>query len=209
MGLDTNSGSDKTYLSISEGRIAKRVEKGTEGAVECRSKDGSRIWYEKRYPSVTGRIVDVFKRSSDKGYGPQLCIVLEDIGEKFQVQMPWSSRYSSGFFLCMPNIDLSKSITLAPWMKEIDGQKKTMLYIRQGENNVDWYWTKDDPKGMPQMVQVKVKGEIVWDDTDRQQFFEDYLSKVFIPKMEATVIGKTEKQAEPATDSQHEDDLPF
>jgi len=209
MGLNQGGSSNRTYLSISDGKIAKRVEEGVPGAIKGTSKDGSRTWYETRFSSVSGKITDVFKRDSDKGYGSQLCIVLNDNGEEFQVQMPWSSRYSSGFFVCMPNIDPSKVISLSPWMKEIDGTKKTMLYLKQGgQDNVDWAWTRDNPGEMPEMKQIKVKGQVVWDDTDRQEFFEKYLNDTFLPKLkQADSVDKpSESKSEPEGS---EDDLPF
>lgn len=204
MGLN-QGGSNRIYLSISDGKIAKRVDEHQAGAVKCTSKDGSRTWYEQRFANLSGRIVDVFKRDSDKGYGSQLCVVLEDDGEMFQVQMPWSSRYSSGFFLCMPNIDVSKQIVLAPWMKEIESQKKTMLYLRYvGSNDsIPWHWTKDNPGGLPDMKKIKVKGQDVWDDTERQEFFEKYLNEKFLPyvKSQAAVSAVPNEDAG--------DDLPF
>lgn len=214
MGLNQGGSSSRTFLSISDGKIAKRVQEGEAGAIKCFSKDGTKSWYEQRFSSVSGRITDVFKRVSDKGYGSQLCIVLKDGNEEFQVQMPWSSRYSSGFFLCMPNIDPSKELTLSPWAKEIDGTKKTMLYLRQGSgDNVEWAWTRENPGEMPDMKQMKVKGNIVWDDTDRQEFFEKYLNDVFIPKVKnsADSFSSNTNNSEAASVSMEDDEdgLPF
>jgi hypothetical protein len=211
MGLDTGGSSNRTYLSISDGRIAKRVQEGTDGAVKCNSKDGTKVWYEKRYPSVTGNIVDAFKRVSEQGYGDQLCIVLKDGDETFQVQMPWSSRYSSGFFLCMPNINPEKPVTLSPWAKEVDGKKKTMLYIRQDKDNVEWAWTRENPGDMPEMKQMKVKGQIVWDDTERQEFFESYLKDTFLPRVYESKPEEKQQATgwQPAGSPPEDDGLPF
>lgn len=214
MGLDTGGSSNRKYLSISDGRIAIKADASEPGVVKKMSKDGTREWFEKQYPSVTGFIVSVFKRTSDQGYGDQLCIVLQDGSDQFQVQMPWSSRYSSGFFLTMPNIDLSKPVTLSPWAKEIDGKKKTMLYVRQGQENVEWAWTREDPKGMPELKQIKVKGQLVWDDSERQEFFEAYLKDQFLPYLQTyhaeNAPASVPAAGRPATTSgDPDDDLPF
>lgn len=207
-------GSNRTYLSISDGRIAKKCEANEAGAIACSNKDNTRHWYEKRFGSVSGFIKDVFKRLPDNPqFGAQLCIVIEDEGETYQLQMPWSSRYSSGFFMCMPNINTSRKIVFNPWQKEVEGQKKTMLYLKhEGEqDNIEWAWTKDDPKDLPQMVQMTVKGQKVWDDTARQEYFEKYLDNIFKPKLNAS-IGINEKKATRAAEvaaNDDDSDLPF
>lgn len=178
MGLETNT-SSRVFLSISDGKIAQRFNEEVPDSVPCTNKDGSKTWFEKRFSAVSGFIQDIQKRETD--WGARLSILIEDKGELFQLEMPWSSRYSSGFFLCMPNIDFRKKVTFSPWMKIVDGEKKTNLYINQEIDgkleSVKWYWTKDDPKGLPPMVQLTVKGEKVWDDTERQVFFENYIEK--------------------------------
>jgi len=207
MGLNQGGSSNRTYLSISEGKIAKRVPEGTANSVKCNSKDGTKVWYEQRFASLSGRITDVFKRISEQGYGDQLCVVLNDNGEEYQIQMPWSSRYSSGFFLCMPNIDAGKEITLSPWSKQIDGKTKTMLYLRHGQEDIKWGWTKDNPGNMPEMKQIKVKGQVVWDDSERQEFFEKYLNEMFLPKIKAS--GAVEKLDSYSTSEEEDTGLPF
>ena len=125
MGLNQEGSSNRTYLSISDGKIARRVPEGTAGSIKCNSKDGTSVWYEQRFASLSGHITDVFKRVSEKGYGDQLCIVLKDGGEEYQIQMPWSSRYSSGFFLCMPNITQERKLLF------LRGQSKLMEKLAQ------------------------------------------------------------------------------
>ena len=213
MGLNSSgSNTNVNYLSISDGKIAKRVKTEEPGTVKCTSKDGSKTWWEHRYNSVSGRITGARKKDSEMGFGSKLQIDITDGMDKFVLEMPWSSRYSSGFFLCMPNIDSSRSVVFNPWMKVIDGTKKTMLYLKyDGSNdNISHYWTKDDPKELPQMQKIRVKGQDVWDDTERQEFFEKYLNEKFIPS-----LGKSFKEiAQGFVDkldskANTEDDLPF
>ena len=217
MGLNSGGSSNRTYLSISDGKIAKRVPEGTAGSIKCNSKDGTKVWYEQRFASLSGYIVDVFKRVSEQGYGDQLCVVLKDGDEEYQIQMPWSSRYSSGFFLSMPNIDAGKEITLSPWSKEIDGKKRTMLYLRHGQEDIKWAWTRETPGDLPEMKQIKVKGQIVWDDSERQEFFEKYLETTFKPTISAAhgmkkaekFMQKLDSMAKDESLEPQDDDLPF
>lgn len=215
MGLNSSgSTGNVNYLSISDGKIAKRVKTEEPNTVKCTSKDGSKVWWEYRYDSVSGKITNVKRHDSTMGYGSKLQIEIEDGFEKFVLEMPWSSRYSSGFFLCMPNIDTTKEIEFRPWMKVIDGTKKTMLYLKESnsKDNIQHFWTKDNPGDLPQMQKIRVKGTDVWDDTDRQDYFENYLNNTFIPAIGKTNTQRAEefvKKLDAAAAKNDDDDLPF
>ena len=100
MGLNSSgSNTSVNYLSISDGKIGKRVKTEEPGTVKCTSKDGSKTWWEHRYDAVSGKITGVRKKDSDMGFGSKLQIEITDGIDKFVLEMPWSSRYSSGFFL--------------------------------------------------------------------------------------------------------------
>ena len=201
MGLNQGGSTSKTYLSISDGKIAKKVKTEEPGAVKCTSKDGSKTWWEHRYRSISGKIKGIQKVDSSVGFGSRLVIDIQDGPDSFALEMPWSSRYSSGFFLAMPNIDVTKHIEFAPWMKEIDGKKKTMLYLKhEGEkDNIAWYWTKENPQGLPDMKKIRVKGIDVWDDSERQDYFENYMNETFSKKLETPTKQEVSNS----------DDLPF
>jgi hypothetical protein len=216
MGFNTSGGS-KTYLKISDGKISVRVPENTENAVKCTNKDQTKTWFESRYPSFTGKITNILKRDTE--YGAYLAIEIEDLGNMYELQMPWSSGYSSGFFLAMPNIKLTDEVTFTPWMKVIDDKKKTSLFItNKGEQkSVKWAWTKDEPGDLPQMKQVKVKGQLVWDDSERQEYFENFIAKNITPILQGNKPAPVDhsemiKKVEVAfnsTDNQPNDDLPF
>jgi len=213
MGFNSGGG-QKTYLKISDGKISVRVNEGSENAVKCTNKDGSKTWYERRYPSFTGKVIGIRKRLTD--WGADLCIDIEDAGESYELQMPWSSGYSSGFFLSMPNINFKNEITFSPWMKIIEEKKKTSLFIHNfGEKeSAKWAWTKDNPGDLPPMVQVKVKGQLVWDDTERQEYFEKYIAEKINPilgvKPEINVSDPTEDNDIPwGTSPPEHNDLPY
>lgn len=214
MGFNSGGG-QKTYLKISDGKIALRVQEGSDGAIKCTNKDQSKVWYEKRYHSFTGKIVNVFKKESEyngkKIYS--LCLDMEDKLDLYQLEMPWSSGYSKGFFMAMPNINFDYEVTVTPWMKEVNNKKKTSLYITNynEKENVKWFWSKEDPKDLPQMEKVLFKGEEVWDDSKQQAYFEKYLNDNIKPKLQnAEAIKPNESSNSFIPDEKVDnDDMPF
>lgn len=223
MGLE-QGGSQKTFLSVSDGKIARRVQEGTPNAVKKSKKDGT-PYYELQWPAVSGFLIGARKRDTD--WGANLALDIEDNGEIFSLEMPWSSRYSTGFFTCIPNINPAKKIRFTPYMKVVNENgkdvKKTMLYLSYSDEkdakgqsvNIPWAYTKDEPNGLPEMKQIKVKGEMVWDDSDRQEFFEHSLNSILLPRIDAARQGVTPSVATQPTEAEsqieetEEDDLGF
>ncbi len=203
MPLNTGT-TQRTYLSITDGRVALRCNEDTPKAVKYTSKEGN-VRYELHYPSVTGLITDIKVR--DGKYGEELCVEMNDGKEVFELQMKLDSRYASGFFMVLPSIDLSKEVTLTPWMKVVDGKKKTNLYVtHKGEQeSIEWFYTKDNPKGLPDLeVRTNRKGEKEYSSDARISFFLEHLETVIKPALQAVNKPLTSDLA-----SDFEDDIPF
>jgi hypothetical protein len=82
----------------------------------------------------------------------------------------------------LPNIDLSKEIRFMPWaMKDKNDPTKTITGITmyQDGEKLAPYYTKEDPKGLPQMVKIKVKGKEQWDDSDMMSYLEEMALNLF------------------------------
>jgi hypothetical protein len=176
-----DSGS-KNYLTITDGKIIQRVSEGTQGAVKRATKTGKIVW-ELKHGGYTGYLVGISTKVTVFEGIPKKDWILDfqdpDNGENYQLQVMFDSRYGTTMInaLCNPKVDFSRPITVNPWYKVVDGKKRSAIYIKQGEENIDWYFTKDDSKGMPQMVKVRYKGEDVWDNTDMMQFLENYVNQ--------------------------------
>jgi hypothetical protein len=56
------------------------------------------------------------------------------------------------------------------------------------------YYTKEDPKGLPQMVKIKVKGKEQWDDSDMMQFLEQAALKMFADQNDNNLVLDTEDE---------------
>lgn len=220
MGLESGGG-HKTYVKISNGRMAIRCEADTPGAIKCSNKDNTKTWYELRYPALSGFIGGVTTRQTEWGGKKltDLCISINDGADFFELQMPLDSKYSKGFLRCMPNIDLSRKISFNPWMKEVSegGKvvKKTALYLQYSKDEkIDWYWTKDNPLGLPDMVQTVFKGETVWDDTEQMKYLMAHLNDTFLPRLKATQFATAEPRDNfiddlKELDGNPEENLPF
>lgn len=184
MGLENSAGGSRVYLKISDGRVSRRCDANEKGAIECTNKDGSKTWHEVRYDQVSGYVTNVATRETD--WGKDLCVTIEDEGIAYELQMKYDSRYAKGFLMVAPNVDFSRKIVFRPWMKIVDDKKKTNLYLsHQGDSDsIEWFWTKENPKDLPQMVVVKYKGKDVWDNTDQMNYLWDFMTNNVLPKIE-------------------------
>lgn len=190
--------SNKIYLSISDGKVVRRVAEGVSGAEPRTKKDGTIVW-EQRYSFITGylRSISINESTYAGAKMKDWVLEMEDMGESYTLQLMYDSRYATSllYALCNPAVDFSMPITINPWMKVVDGKKKTACYLKQGKDtNIDWYFTKENPHGLPELKETRFKGEIVWDSYDRMQFLEKFVNDHVKPKLATnrvhTVIDK-------------------
>jgi hypothetical protein len=194
MALQTNAAAG-IYLSIADGKIVRTYKEAQPGTTPRVTKTGKTV-HEQRFDTITGFIVGLSVREND--YGKQWQLTMQDGDEKYIVSMPYSSRYSTSFLKSLPNIDLSKIVKLMPWsMTDKNDASKKVNGITMWQDGVKIMpaFTKDNPNGLPPMVQVKVKGTIVWDDTDMMSFLEEKAMAIF-------------SKVAPAS-NQSDEDLPF
>ncbi|GAA0561794.1 hypothetical protein [Chitinophaga japonensis] len=203
MGLTKNE--RKTFLSINgSGKIAQSLKESTPGCV-TRTLENGRTVHQMEYDHLEGKITNMYIHEHQE-YGKYLNVVVDD---EYVLQLKFSTRYFYSFFFALPNIDLSKAVKLTPWRKEVEGKVKAALYLKQGgDKSIEWYFTRDNPHGMPDMEKLKVKGKEIWDDTKRLEFIEKYLTEQVFPKMETSVTVGAE-DAEGADGSDDGEDLPF
>ena len=162
----TQSNGGAIFLSITNGKLVRRVDLGTEGAVERTNKNGKQV-AELFYTTLTGHIKDLNIKENE--YGKFLLVIVHDVqtNKKCTLEMNFSSGYTTTFLKALPNVDLNQNVEISPALI-IDGdKKKSVIFLKQAGAPIKHYYTKDNPKGMPDMVKVKVKGKEQWDDTDR------------------------------------------
>lgn len=180
MGMTEAGGNEGMFFfSILNGYLKRTVPEHEEGAVERINSEGKKV-FEKFYKEISGMLVDIQKREHES-YGDSWIITLEDVADTCKLQIPYSSIQSDRFFRRLHNVDVNKPISIR--CGRVDD--KPFLVVDQDGKPLDYYWTKDDPKHLPPMVQKTVKGKLVWDDTDRMAYIEMYLEKKFMPRLKS------------------------
>lgn len=178
MALENRQGGK--YITILGGKFCVRVQQGTKGAVERVNKIGKTV-YEVFYDSFTGKLINI--RTRDGEYGKTWEFDFRDGGEVYTLQLSYSNSYATNFLKILPNIDLNKEMKVQPSQKIEDGKTKSSLFISQDGVTLKHAYTKDAPNGLPQMEQVTVKGQLVWDDTKRLEFLQAMVDHDILPKL--------------------------
>lgn len=173
-----NTGST-IFLSITNGKLVRRVDLGTEGAVERTNKNGKQV-AELFYTTLTGHIKDLNIKENE--YGKFLMVTVQDVAtdKKCILEMNFSSGYTTTFLKALPSADIFQNIEISPALIVDGDKKKSVIFLKQGGYPVKHFYTKADPKGMPDMVKVKVKGKETWDDTDRIEWLYNKAKALFV-----------------------------
>lgn len=185
--------SNAIFLTISNGKICKKVLKKTAISVERVNKNGVTV-QEEYYKGWKGLITGIAVREH-KDFGKFWNITLTDDQGDAILQMNYSSGYANAFLKTLPNIDLNSDVVITPNLKMEGDKKKTTLFITQHGVPCKWAYTKDNPNGIPELKQVKVKGKLTWDDSDLMEFLEKMVMTEIVPKLPkggtsaATAVG--------------------
>ncbi len=195
MGLDNRAGGK--YITILGGKFCVRVAADHPGAIKRTNKVGKDV-YEVFYDSFTGKLVNIRKRDSQ--YGPQWEFDFRDGKDVYTLQLSFSNSYATNILKMLPNIDLTKEMKVQPSQKIVDGKTKSSLFISQDGVTLKHAYTKDKPNGLPQMEQVTVKGQVIWDDTKRLAFLEEMVNRDILPKLPRDTAGSQQSDASKQAD---------
>jgi hypothetical protein len=212
MALENREGGQ--YITILNGKFCQRVSETTPGAIQRVNKLGKTV-FEKFYDNFVAKLVGI--KTQDSPYGKNWVFDFQDKGEVYHLQLSYSNSFATAFLKMLPNIDVTKEMKLSPSVKEVDGKNKSSLFVNQDGNAIKHAYTKDAPNGMPDMEQITVKGQPVWDDTKRINFLYDMVQEKILPKLpkqESVPVTKEEKSLDEFTaelkgDAPIEDDPGF
>ncbi len=165
------------FWNIKNGLIVRRVSEGTEGAVEVKDKEGNVRW-EIQKKSFTGKLRHIDIRTHEQ-YGEFMAIVMIANGENVRIECNLDSGYAYGFLSTIPNHkDLKGLLMLSPSYTEKDGKKESKIFLQNDAGWLKQYFTKENPNGLPELKQVKVSGKMVWDGSERLDFFKSMITKL-------------------------------
>jgi hypothetical protein len=173
--------SNAIFLTISNGQICKKVSKPTNISKERVNKNGAYV-NEEFYKGWKGQITAIEVREH-KEYGKFWNVTLTDDQGDAILQMKYSSGYSTAFLKMLPNVDLKSDVIITPKLTIEGDKKKTSLFITQHGQPIKWFYTRDNPNGLPELKKIRVKGQDVWDDSDMAEFLEKMVNTEIIPKL--------------------------
>ena len=175
------------YMSFMSGRFVQRVDENTTGATPRELEKGpnaGKIVHELHFDTYEGQIIDL--KTEDTEYGQKLNIYMdvsteEEPDSKVKISLSLSSGPAKGFLSRLPVIDFAKDVCLKGYSIENKetGRFNSYLVPYQGGVKLLSQFTKEAPNGLPQMEQKKVKGKMVWDDSDQLEFYEALIAKTF------------------------------
>jgi hypothetical protein len=170
------------WYGIYKGQIVKRVKEPTETSRTRQTQRGDTI-HEETMDYLEGKIVKIEYKESES-FNNQIVISLDD-GKGWQGKLAISedSGYASTFMKIIPNADISQQVLLYPTYEVKDNITKTSLLIKQGSEWLKWYFTKDEPNGLPAPVQRR-NGK--WDYSEQDDFLLAMLLEKIAKKVEAT-----------------------
>lgn len=178
MGLQNREAGN--FITILGGKFSIRVPEGTKDSKERVNKLGKTV-HEKFYDSFTAKLVGI--KTQESPYGKNWLFAFKDGAEVYNLQLSYSNSFATAFLKMLPNIDVTKEMKLQPVAKEVDGKMKSSLFVSQEGVTIKHAYTKDKPNGLPQMEQISVKGQLVWDDTKRLEFLHAMVDKDILPKL--------------------------
>ena len=195
------------FLTVYNGNICQRVEKGTPNSVEVTSATGnvrSLLMFDCIISTLKG--LTVSENEFNGKTTEQLNVKLYDgeINECLTVPLHSNEAQSIIHRLSSPLIDLNGEIRIAAMLDE---KKYSLVYIQQNGITVKSPYTKENPA--PAWKQVKVNKVIVWDKSE----FIDHLKQLIevINSKLKPVTTEATKNAFTGIDESElkSDDLPF
>jgi len=194
MGLQSNQGGNGVFLSITNGKLVRQFKQPTDKSVSRVNKVGKEV-HEEFYDSLTGFISDIKTKESD--YGKFWVVSVKDDKHTYFLEMKYSSGYAVSFLKALPNVSFSELVTLTPKLT-IDGDKKSsVVFINQNGVGLKHFWNKANPGELPQLKQIKIKGVLTYDDSERMEYLEEYVKSNILPMIK------------PVLSDYNENDTPF
>lgn len=212
-------GSGAIWCRIAGGKIIRSADENTPGAVRVEimrdhQPTGQHRW-ELHDETVTGRIIKLNNHEQTfHGEVVRSLIVTLAFGSAVvKLSLKEGDRYWRAFMMRLPNVDVLKPVTIAPYdFEPQDGGRRIGLNIMQDDAKVQPVWTRDNPGQLPQMERVMYKGKERPDFTAQDEWLNQNVLLPVNAKL-ATIVAQAPAAmpAAPAPSAQvdEDDDLPW
>ena len=196
MGANPRTNSLTQYFSTFGGDIVRRVTSETPGA-KARTLKNNKTVHELHFGSLTGWLQDFFVQISDvEGVGRlyTLNIVLTDEENILKLSVPHRSSAATAFYYKLANINLNHKIDIHTSQVDDDGKPKTILWIKQGGDKVESYFSKDNLPEPELIDDFDDVGQPIqkWSYRKREAFLNNWLKDEMLPKLHAWHSEKME-----------------
>lgn len=158
-----------------------------------------------KFNSVSGLVTNMVKYDTEKKYSTRYFgfkLHLKDGDNAYVLDLPYQSQALRRFLRVAPNLDwnLPLSITVFKGKKENRTEELAMWFQQRGET-IKMYFTRENPRGMPQAVHHADTQE--WDFKEQHRWLVDRLKNETIPAIleAAKRVAPPVPQAPPANDS--------
>jgi hypothetical protein len=199
MGLGSNSGTSKIFLSVGFGKLRQKslankekVNSNTPGAVKRQTQQGADTWAIE-YDWIEGTIDTMFYKV-DAEYGNSFEVVINDGQDNYQISFGDDSRFWFDLAKKLPNIQLLFPVKLNPF-DFIDKQKNKRhvgLSVEQNGVKILSFYDKKNTDGTFTSLYdfPKPDIDINWNDKDEVKVYSIKVKKFLKKEVETRIIPK-------------------
>jgi len=196
----------KKFITVFHDKLELRAREGEKGAIQ-RTNKNDQIVNVHQYDFIEGRVKDLQWRDTD--YGIQLEVMLEDGGDTYALQLS-QGRQTQYFLMCCKNIDFKHKVKFEPG---IDSNGNAMVWVKQFDSPVKYYYKKADMKDCPPPVQVKKLNKLKWDFSDQEEFLYEMIENDIAPAVRELYdanaeVVKNDVNVSIDEDHDYSDDIP-
>lgn len=164
------------YFRVAGGKLVRSAKADTPGAVAVKTPTGETV-YQLHDDFIEGMITAFDEKTSDfNGKTTRsLVVVMSDTDEVYRIEMTRGKQYWADLLLRLPNVDLSKRITLSPYdiTDKDTGSRNQGISMKQQGQKITRAFTKDNPGNLPQPKEIEIDGEKKLDWGPRNKYLEE------------------------------------
>lgn len=204
MGANARTSSSTQYFQTFKGDIVQRVSAETPGAIPRVMKNEKTV-YELHFGSLTGWLRDFYisiTELENKAKLITLNIILSDENGIMKLGIPHRSSMATAFYYKIANVNLNHKVDIHSGF--ISDEEKAILWMKQGGQLVESYFSKDNLPAPEQITEKDSFGNDVekWSYKKREAFLNNWLKDEMLPKLhtwhsEAVELVRDQQKLDP------------